>query len=147
MAEQATLTGKRYELTVETMQACQLDFVSRGNFLRFLKTHGDACLQAAQHVSRDYHEACDVARSVGLSRGFWTRTFFPGWRTATIRPSMNAPARRPSSPTACVARWQTQSFATRRSAGKATLVARWPVSRFRFHVTRRIGEGWGERET
>src|SRR5205814_1732569 len=57
---QATLTGKRYELTIETMQACQLDFVSRGNFLRFLKTHGDACLQAAQHVSRDYHEACDV---------------------------------------------------------------------------------------
>jgi len=63
---QATVTGKPYELTVETMQPSQLDFVNREDFLRFLKEHGDACLQAAQHISRDYQNACDVVRSVGL---------------------------------------------------------------------------------
>jgi len=63
---QATVTGKPYELTVETMQPSQLDFVNREDFLRFLKGHGDACLQAAQHISRDYQNACDVVRSVGL---------------------------------------------------------------------------------
>ena len=32
----ATVTGRPYELTVETMQPCQLNFVSRPDFLLFL---------------------------------------------------------------------------------------------------------------
>jgi len=64
----AVLTGKPYELTAETMQPCQLNFVHRENFLRFLKEHGDACLHAAQHISRDCQDAYDVIRSIGLSR-------------------------------------------------------------------------------
>jgi CRP/FNR family transcriptional regulator, cyclic AMP receptor protein len=63
----AIVTGKPYELTVETMQPSQLNFVSREDFLRFLTEHGDACLQAAQHISRDYQDACGVVRSIGLS--------------------------------------------------------------------------------
>jgi len=63
----ATVTGRPYELTVETMQPCQLNFVSREDFLRFLKGHGDACLHAAQHISRDCKDAYDVVRSIGLS--------------------------------------------------------------------------------
>lgn len=69
----ATVTGRPYELTVETMQPCQLDFAGREDFLRFLKEHGDACLHAAQHVSRDYQDACDVIRSVGLSHSISER--------------------------------------------------------------------------
>jgi CRP/FNR family transcriptional regulator, cyclic AMP receptor protein len=63
----ATVTSKPYDLTVETMQPCQLNFVGREDFLRFLKDHGDACLHAAQHIGRDYQDACNVVRSVGLS--------------------------------------------------------------------------------
>ena len=63
----ANVTGRPYELTAETMQPSQLNFVSREDFLLFLKKHGDACLRAAQHISRDYRDACDVVRSVGLS--------------------------------------------------------------------------------
>jgi len=63
----AVVTGKPYELTVETMQPSQLDFAGREDFLGFLKDHGDACLHAAQHIGRDYQDACDVVRSVGLS--------------------------------------------------------------------------------
>jgi len=60
-------------LTVETMQPSQLNFVSREDFLRFLTEHGDACLQAAQHISRDYQDACGVIRSVGLSHSISER--------------------------------------------------------------------------
>lgn len=61
----ATVTGMPYEFRAETMQPCQLNFVSREDFLPFLKKYSDACLHAAQHLSRDYQEACDVVRSVG----------------------------------------------------------------------------------
>ena len=67
------VTGRPYELTVETIQPSQLDFASREDFLRFLKEHGDACLQAAQHISRDYQEACDGVRSFGLSHSISER--------------------------------------------------------------------------
>ena len=63
----AVVTGKPYEVTVETMQPCRLNFVNREDFLRFLKEHGDACLQAAQHISRDCHDAYQAARLIGLS--------------------------------------------------------------------------------
>ena len=61
----ATVSSKPYELTVETLQPCLLNFVSREDFLPFLTKHGDACLHAAQHISREYQDACAVVRSVG----------------------------------------------------------------------------------
>jgi CRP/FNR family transcriptional regulator len=69
----ASVTGRPYGLTVETMQPCQLNFVSREDFLPFLKKHGDACLHATQHICRDYQDACDVVRSVGLSHSISER--------------------------------------------------------------------------
>jgi len=55
------------------MQPSQLDFAGREDFLRFLKEHGDACLHAVQHISRDYQDACDGIRSVGLSHSISER--------------------------------------------------------------------------
>lgn len=63
----AVISGKQYESTAETMQPCQLNFVNRQDFLRFLKDHGDACLQAAQQIGRDCQNAIDIVRSIGLS--------------------------------------------------------------------------------
>jgi len=63
----AVVSGRPYELTVETLQPSQLSFVGREDFLRFLKSHGDACLQAAQQLSQDCQSAYDVIRSIGLS--------------------------------------------------------------------------------
>ena len=63
----AVVTGKPYEATVEAMRPCQLNFVNREDFLRFLQGHGDACLRAAEHVSRECRDAYDVVRSIGLS--------------------------------------------------------------------------------
>jgi CRP/FNR family transcriptional regulator len=63
----AIVTGKPYGLTAETMQPSQLTLVDGKEFLQFLKEHGDACVRAAQHISRDCHDAYDVVRSIGLS--------------------------------------------------------------------------------
>jgi CRP/FNR family transcriptional regulator len=61
-----TITGEPHELTAETLQDSQLNFVSRPDFLRFLKEHGDACLHAVHHLSKDCQSAVDLIRSIGL---------------------------------------------------------------------------------
>jgi CRP/FNR family cyclic AMP-dependent transcriptional regulator len=63
----AILTGGRYELTVETMQPCQLNFVGKEDMLRFLREHADASLRATQHLARDCSDAYGVVRAIGLS--------------------------------------------------------------------------------
>lgn len=63
----AAVSNKDYELTAETLQPSQLAYISREDFLRFLKEHGDACLHAAQQLSNDCQSAYDVIRSIGLS--------------------------------------------------------------------------------
>jgi CRP/FNR family transcriptional regulator len=63
----ATVSGKPYELTAESLQPCQLDFVRRDDFLRFLQNHADACLHAAQHLSQNCQSAYEMIRSLGLS--------------------------------------------------------------------------------
>jgi hypothetical protein len=35
--------------------------------LRLLKDHGDVCLRAAQHISRDCQSAVEVIPAIGLS--------------------------------------------------------------------------------
>jgi len=63
----ATVSGKPYELTAETLQPCQLDFVKREDFLHFLQNHADACLNAAQHLSQNCQSAYETIRALGLS--------------------------------------------------------------------------------
>ena len=63
----ATVSGKPYELTAEALQASQLNFVKRDDFLHFLEQHGDACLRAAQHLSQNCQSAYEMIRSLGLS--------------------------------------------------------------------------------
>jgi CRP/FNR family cyclic AMP-dependent transcriptional regulator len=65
---QATVSGLAYGITAETVQPCQLNFVKRVDFLHFLQQHGDACLQAAQHLSRDCRSAYQQMRSLALPR-------------------------------------------------------------------------------
>src|SRR5689334_5117503 len=62
-----TVSGRPYELTAETLQPCQLDFIKRDDFLKFLQGHADACLMAAQHLSQNCQTAYDMIRSLGLS--------------------------------------------------------------------------------
>jgi CRP/FNR family transcriptional regulator, cyclic AMP receptor protein len=63
----AVVTGAPYELTVETMQPCQLNFVGREDMLGFLKEQADACFHASQHLAQDCSDAYGVVRTLGLS--------------------------------------------------------------------------------
>ena len=63
----AVMTGGPYELTAETMQPCQLNYVGREDMLGFLDEHADACLHAVQHLARDCSDSYGVVRTIGLS--------------------------------------------------------------------------------
>ena len=61
------LSGTPHEITAETLQPCQVAYVGREDFVRFIKEHGDACLHVAKHLSRDCSSAYEVIRSIGLN--------------------------------------------------------------------------------
>jgi len=63
----ATVSGTPYEMTAETLHPCQVNFIKREDFLRFLREHGDACLMAAQHLSQNCQSAYEQIRALGLS--------------------------------------------------------------------------------
>jgi CRP/FNR family transcriptional regulator len=63
----ATVSGHPYELTAETMDPCQVNFVKREDFLRFLKENSDACFKVAEQLSAKYNNTCHELRSLGLS--------------------------------------------------------------------------------
>ena len=62
----ATVSGTPYELTAETVDPCQINFVKRDDFLQFLKEHSDACLRVAEQLSDKYNFACREISVLGL---------------------------------------------------------------------------------
>ena len=63
----ATISGKPYEVTAETIDPCQVNFVKREDFLHFLKDDVEACFKVAEQLSEKYHNACKEAGALGLS--------------------------------------------------------------------------------
>ena len=63
----ATITGKPYELTADAVEPVQANFISRTDFLNFLRDHGEAALRVAQQLGETYHAAIAEMRSIGLA--------------------------------------------------------------------------------
>lgn len=63
----ATVTGKPYELTADVIEPTQANFISRQEFLAFLREHGEAALRVAQQLGETYHSAIAEMRTIGLS--------------------------------------------------------------------------------
>lgn len=63
----ATITGKPYELTADAVEPVQANFISRTDFLNFLRDHGEAALRVAQQLGETYHSAIAEMRSIGLA--------------------------------------------------------------------------------
>jgi CRP/FNR family transcriptional regulator, cyclic AMP receptor protein len=63
----STVSGKPYEVTAETIDPCQINFVKREDFLRFLKNDVQVCFKVAEHLSEKYHNVCNEIRCLGLS--------------------------------------------------------------------------------
>ena len=62
----ATLSGKPYELTAETMEPCQVNLVKREDFLHFLEENSAASFRVAEQLSVKYNSACHEIRALGL---------------------------------------------------------------------------------
>ncbi len=63
----ACISGRTHDITAETTQPSQVNFVRRQDFLNFLKEYGTACLQAAEHLSADHQNALHVIQNLALS--------------------------------------------------------------------------------
>jgi CRP/FNR family transcriptional regulator, cyclic AMP receptor protein len=63
----ATISGRPYEVTAEVIEPTQANFISRTDFLNFLREHGDAALRVAQELSETYQSAFAEMRTIGLS--------------------------------------------------------------------------------
>ncbi len=63
----ASITGKPYELTAETVEPCQITFVKSSDFLRFLRENHEVCLRVAEQLAEKYYAVCRNLRSLMLS--------------------------------------------------------------------------------
>jgi CRP/FNR family transcriptional regulator, cyclic AMP receptor protein len=63
----ATVTGTAYELTADVIEPTQANFISRQDFLLFLRENGEAALRVAQQLGETYHSAIAEMRTIGLS--------------------------------------------------------------------------------
>lgn len=63
----AVVSNQPYQATAETLEPCELNFMRREDFLRFLRENPEASLRAAQQLSQNYHIACEQVRSIGLA--------------------------------------------------------------------------------
>jgi CRP/FNR family transcriptional regulator, cyclic AMP receptor protein len=63
----AVVSGQPYHASAETLEPCEVNFVRREDFLRFLRENPEASLRAAQQLSQNYQIACEQVRSLGLA--------------------------------------------------------------------------------
>jgi CRP/FNR family transcriptional regulator, cyclic AMP receptor protein len=64
----AVLSGGRYEVTAEVVDAVGAAGIRRKELLNFLRGHREVCMQVVNLLSEDLHVAYDRVRAVGLTR-------------------------------------------------------------------------------
>jgi CRP/FNR family transcriptional regulator, cyclic AMP receptor protein len=63
----AVISNVGFQATAETVEPCQINFVGREDFLRFLREQPQAALLVAKQLSARYQETCEQLRALGLS--------------------------------------------------------------------------------
>jgi CRP/FNR family cyclic AMP-dependent transcriptional regulator len=61
------LSGTPHEVTAETLRPCQVAFIPRDAFLRFMSKHPEAYPVVAGQLGSQYQVACEQLRNLGLS--------------------------------------------------------------------------------
>jgi CRP/FNR family cyclic AMP-dependent transcriptional regulator len=64
----AAILDKPYELSGETLEPSQVNFIRRDDFLRFLNAYSEACMHTALQLSEKYSSAQREIRSLGLAQ-------------------------------------------------------------------------------
>ncbi len=63
----SVISDSPYLATAETLSACQVGFIPRLEFLRFLRSNPDVALRVAKHLSMELHQAWNQSRMVALA--------------------------------------------------------------------------------
>jgi CRP/FNR family cyclic AMP-dependent transcriptional regulator len=63
----AAMSDSPYEVTAETLHPCQVAFVRRDDFLRFVAKHSEVYQGVVRQLTTLYSGACEQLRTVGLS--------------------------------------------------------------------------------
>ena len=64
----AAILGKPYEVSAETMEPAQVNFIRHTDFLAILRSYPDVCMRAAEQLSTKYQQAQREVRALGLSQ-------------------------------------------------------------------------------
>lgn len=64
----ATILGKPYEVSAETIEPAQVNVIKREHFLEFLRQHPEASMRMARQLSENCSAAHRDIRSLGLSQ-------------------------------------------------------------------------------
>lgn len=77
----AVVSDSFYEVTAEVIEPCQVSFIRKPDFLRFLQQNPDACLNAVRQLSQNYQTAHMQICSLGLSNSVADKLakLFLGW--------------------------------------------------------------------
>jgi CRP/FNR family cyclic AMP-dependent transcriptional regulator len=63
----ATVCGRPYEATAETMETSEISFIRQSDLLRLMRVHNDFALNMADQLSKEYNSTCHEMRSLLLS--------------------------------------------------------------------------------
>src|SRR5580704_14436789 len=63
----SAISGDAHEVSAETLQPCQVDFVRRDDFLKLLREHPDVAVNAMEQFGNYYRGACQQIRYLGLT--------------------------------------------------------------------------------
>jgi CRP/FNR family transcriptional regulator, cyclic AMP receptor protein len=63
----ASISGEPYELTAETVEPCQINFIRRDDFLKLLREHPETYASTVEQLSTMYRSACEQIRCLGLT--------------------------------------------------------------------------------
>lgn len=64
----ASILGKSYEVSAETIEPSQVNFIRRDDFVRFITENVEACMHTAEQLSDRYHSAQKEIRAFGLAQ-------------------------------------------------------------------------------
>lgn len=64
----SSILGTPYEVTAETVEPSQVNFIRRDDFMKFLSSSPEVCMNAAQQLSSEHHSAQAGIRALGLSQ-------------------------------------------------------------------------------
>ena len=63
----ATVCGRPYETTAETMETSEISFIRQSDLLRLMRIHNDFAMHMAKQLSEEYNSTCHEIRSLVLS--------------------------------------------------------------------------------